>query len=51
MFQLLRMKLIKWFAGVHTLRKSIETKKLKGKMIDKAFRIKRDDLDKYIKKL
>jgi excisionase family DNA binding protein len=34
-----------------TLRKAIETKKLKGKMIGKAFRIKRDDLDEYIKKL
>ncbi len=34
-----------------TLRKAIEIKKLKGKMIGKAFRIKRDDLDEYIKKL
>jgi excisionase family DNA binding protein len=34
-----------------TLRKAIETKKLKGKMIGKAFRIKRDDLNEYIKKL
>jgi excisionase family DNA binding protein len=34
-----------------TLRKAIETNELKGKMIGKAFRIKRDDLDEYIKKL
>jgi excisionase family DNA binding protein len=34
-----------------TLRTAIDTKKLKGKMIGKAFRIKRDDLDEYIKKL
>jgi excisionase family DNA binding protein len=34
-----------------TLRKAIKTKKLKGKMIGKAFRIKRNDLDEYIKKL
>jgi excisionase family DNA binding protein len=35
----------------NTLREAIETKKLKGKMIGRAFRIKRDDLDEYIKKL
>jgi len=33
------------------LRKAIDTKELKGKMIGKAYRIKRDDLDKYIKNL
>jgi hypothetical protein len=49
------MKLTKRFAGVHTLTRHItkgyETKKLKGKMIGKAFKIKRDNLDEYIKKL
>jgi excisionase family DNA binding protein len=34
-----------------TLRKAIDTKQLKGKMIGKAYRIKRADLDKYIKNL
>jgi excisionase family DNA binding protein len=34
-----------------TLRTAIDTKKLKGKMIGKAFRIKRGDLDEYIKNL
>jgi excisionase family DNA binding protein len=34
-----------------TLRTAIDAKKLKGKLIGKAFRIKRDDLDEYIKKL
>jgi excisionase family DNA binding protein len=34
-----------------TLRKAIDTKQLKGKMIGKAFRIKRDDLDEYIREL
>jgi excisionase family DNA binding protein len=34
-----------------TLRTAIDTKKLKGKLIGKAFRIKRPDLDEYIKKL
>ena len=34
-----------------TLRAAIDTKELKGKMIGKAFRIKRADLDEYIKKL
>jgi excisionase family DNA binding protein len=33
------------------LRTAIENKKLKGQIIGKAYRIKRDDLDKYIKKL
>jgi excisionase family DNA binding protein len=33
------------------LRKAIDSKKLKGKLIGKAYRIKRDDLDEYIKKL
>jgi excisionase family DNA binding protein len=33
------------------LRAAIENKKLKGQIIGKAYRIKRDDLDKYIKKL
>jgi excisionase family DNA binding protein len=33
------------------LRKAIDTKELEGKMIGKAYRIKRDDLDKYIKNL
>ncbi len=34
-----------------TLRTAIDTKKLNGKLIGKAFRIKRADLDEYIKKL
>jgi excisionase family DNA binding protein len=34
-----------------TLRTAIDTNELKGKLIGRAFRIKRDDLDKYIKKL
>lgn len=34
-----------------TLRAAIASKDLKGKLIGRAFRIKRDDLDKYIKKL
>ena len=34
-----------------TLRKAIDSKKLKGKIIGKSFRIKREDLDGYIKKL
>jgi excisionase family DNA binding protein len=33
------------------LRKAIDTKELKGKLIGKAYRVKRDDLDKYIKNL
>jgi excisionase family DNA binding protein len=33
------------------LRKAIDTKELKGKMIGKAYRIKREDLDRYIKNL
>jgi excisionase family DNA binding protein len=33
------------------LRKAIETKDLKGKMIGRAYRIKRDDLDRFIKNL
>jgi excisionase family DNA binding protein len=33
------------------LRKAIDSKKLKGKIIGKSFRIKREDLDEYIKKL
>jgi excisionase family DNA binding protein len=33
------------------LREAIKTSELKGKMIGKAYRIKRDDLDKYIKNL
>jgi excisionase family DNA binding protein len=33
------------------LRTAIDTKSLKGKIIGKAYRIKREDLDKYIKKL
>jgi excisionase family DNA binding protein len=34
-----------------TLRAAIDTKELNGKLIGKAFRIKRADLDKYIKNL
>lgn len=34
-----------------TLKKAIDTKKLKGKIIGKAYRIKRSDLDIYIKNL
>ncbi len=34
-----------------TLRKAIDTKQLKGKMIGKTFRIKRADLDEYSEKL
>ncbi len=34
-----------------TLRTAIDTKELNGKLIGRAFRIKRDDLDEYIKKL
>jgi excisionase family DNA binding protein len=34
-----------------TLRRAIDTKELNGKMIGRAFRIKRDDLDNYIKSL
>jgi excisionase family DNA binding protein len=33
------------------LRKAIQNKELKGKLIGKAYRVKRDDLDKYIKNL
>jgi excisionase family DNA binding protein len=33
------------------LRKAIDTKKLKGKIIGRAYRIKRIDLDKFIKNL
>jgi excisionase family DNA binding protein len=33
------------------LRKAIDTKELKGKMIGRAYRIKRDDLDRYITNL
>jgi hypothetical protein len=45
MFQLLRFETYKRFAGVHTLTQPIkgyETKKLKGKLIGKAFKIKRE---------
>ncbi len=34
-----------------TLRQAIDTGELKGKMIGKAFRVKRADLNEYIKKL
>jgi excisionase family DNA binding protein len=34
-----------------TLRAAIDTKELKGKLIGRAFRIKRADLDEYIKNL
>jgi excisionase family DNA binding protein len=34
-----------------TLRRAIGTKELSGKLIGRAFRIKRDDLDEYIKNL
>jgi excisionase family DNA binding protein len=34
-----------------TLRAAIDTKELNGKLIGRAFRIKRADLDEYIKKL
>jgi excisionase family DNA binding protein len=34
-----------------TLRTAIDTNELKGRLIGRAFRIKRDDLDEYIKKL
>jgi excisionase family DNA binding protein len=33
------------------LRKAIQNKKLKGKVVGKAYRIKRADLDKYVKDL
>jgi excisionase family DNA binding protein len=33
------------------LRKSIEDGKLKGRIIGRGFRVKREDLDKFIKKL
>jgi excisionase family DNA binding protein len=33
------------------LRKAIDTKDLKGKMIGRAYRVKRHDLDKFIEKL
>jgi excisionase family DNA binding protein len=33
------------------LRKAMQNKELKGKLIGKAYRVKRDDLDKYIKNL
>jgi excisionase family DNA binding protein len=35
----------------YTLRKAIDAKKLKGRIIGKAYRIKRADLDTYVKNL